>query len=554
MASGPADTIRPSVYNIVIREIMAKPTPVIALPPYEYLELYNRTHEIITLKGCIIAVNKKEIILPDVALPPEQPLLLCPAAAKDSFHAPLVTGLDKWTAIPDDTGLVVLYNQQRQVIHAVNYNKSWYGSPEYSKGGYSLEMIDVDAPCIDKPNWKASLAPAGGTPGLPNAAAGKLDWTTGPDLYYISAPDSSHLQLYFSQTLDSISAASPDHYHITGMQLSKIEVQPPLFSTVLLSCPAPLKPEQEYEVTVNGLTNCLDPGGSQITRSFQLPAPAVAGDVLFSEILFDPETSTPGFIEIYNNSHHAINLQSIRMQNIRDDGRTDAAKALSVNGRVLMPGKCIAFTADALKLCGRYNCKEPGAIQEINMPVTYVGGGGLRLMTADSIILEEIRYNSDWQFSLFSNSKGVSLERISFERPAANADNWQSATAATGYASPGWISSVARDSAESAEVTFLTPVFTPENQGELQRAKCRYMFGNQLWVANATVYDVTGKAIRSLARNLPLSGTGFFTWDGYDEKKVLLPAGVYIFLIEIFDPKGRNRRWKQAVVLARKLN
>ncbi|MFB6455793.1 hypothetical protein ACE38W_11015 [Chitinophaga sp. Hz27] len=538
---------------------MAKPTPSRALPPFEYLELFNRSHEIITLKSCIIAVNKRDIILPDVALPPAQLLLVCPAAAKDSFQAPLVLGIDKWPAIPDDTGTIVFYNQQRNIIHAVSYNKSWYGSTDYSKGGYSLEMIDATVPCIDKPNWMAGAASAGGTPGLPNAAARKLENISGPVLYYIAAADSSHIQLYFSQTLDSMAAASPERYLIEQPALGlarplKVEIQAPLFNAALLTCNPPLKPGLEYNITVNGLDNCLGLRGTKVVQSFQLPDPIKPGQIFFSEILFDPGGSTPGFIEIYNNGTHAVNLQSLKIQNIRGDGRTDIPKLLSTNGRLLMPGRCIAFTADALQLCNRYNCKEPGAIQELNMPLTYVGGGGLRLLTADSTMLEEIWYNGDWQFSLFSNSKGISLERISFERPAANADNWQSSTAATGYASPGWMNQVSPDSTETVEVTCSTPVFTPGNTDNLQLAKCRYMLGNQLWVANVIVYDVTGRPIRSIARNLPLSGTGFFTWDGYDEKKVLLPAGVYIFFIEIFNPQGRIRRWKQPVVLARKLN
>jgi hypothetical protein len=51
-----------------------------------------------------------------------------------------------------------------------------------------------------------------------------------------------------------------------------------------------------------------------------------------------------------------------------------------------------------------------------------------------------------------------------------------------------------------------------------------------------------------------MGNKGNLYWDGFGENKVLLPPGIYIFLIEIFDLKGRVKRWKQPLVMARKLN
>jgi flagellar hook assembly protein FlgD len=71
-------------------------------------------------------------------------------------------------------------------------------------------------------------------------------------------------------------------------------------------------------------------------------------------------------------------------------------------------------------------------------------------------------------------------------------------------------------------------------------------------VANITIFDASGRPVRFLEKN-SLSGlTGYFRWDGLDDKGKSLPQGIYIIFTEIFNKEGRKKQFKNAIVLARK--
>jgi flagellar hook assembly protein FlgD len=74
------------------------------------------------------------------------------------------------------------------------------------------------------------------------------------------------------------------------------------------------------------------------------------------------------------------------------------------------------------------------------------------------------------------------------------------------------------------------------------------------YVANITIYDAGGRPVKSLVRNGILGLTGYWNWDGLDDKKLKLPAGTYVIVTEIFNLQGKKETFKNVSVLARKLN
>jgi flagellar hook assembly protein FlgD len=51
-----------------------------------------------------------------------------------------------------------------------------------------------------------------------------------------------------------------------------------------------------------------------------------------------------------------------------------------------------------------------------------------------------------------------------------------------------------------------------------------------------------------------LGKSGSWTWDGLDDSGRPLPIGHYILMAEWFNLDGKKEQFKQAIVLARKLN
>lgn len=551
-------TQTPAIYDVVIQEVMPKPTPVAGLPPYEYIELHNVSASPVQLKDWRIAINKREALLPAILLQPDSLLVLCAPAAVSSYNIPNIRGIDRFPVIADDSAIMVLYDAFRRVIHAVDYRQDWYVGAKGARGGTSLEMINTAFPCSGKMNWAPSTAPAGGTPGMPNAVAANTIDPDKPDLLFATLADSVHILLQFSKTLDSALAADPARYQCTGgTAVIASRVIPPLFSNVELQLSAALQPEQVYTITTRDIADCNgEVSGIHNSITLGLPQPAAPGDVLISEVLFYPPTGIPEFIELYNASRKAIALNELRLCARKADGRFEVFKKITNAGRLLMPRQLLAVTTNTTLLCHYYNCRAPENIQETgSLPSMPMAEGRIALLLADSTVIDELPYTDGQHFPLASELKGISLERLDYQQPAAEGSNWHSAAATAGYATPGWPNSQRRANAgDSLNIALLPEVFTPDNDGTDDQVQLSWHLPGPGFVGNVIIYNLQGQPVRSLARNILLGNNGYLSWNGIGENAVVLPPGIYIFFIEIFNPQGFVKRWKRTVVMARKLN
>jgi hypothetical protein len=50
-----------------------------------------------------------------------------------------------------------------------------------------------------------------------------------------------------------------------------------------------------------------------------------------------------------------------------------------------------------------------------------------------------------------------------------------------------------------------------------------------------------------------MSTSGYWNWNGLNDKDQPLPIGIYIIFTEIFNAQGKKQRFKNTVVLARRL-
>lgn len=545
------------IYDVIIHEIMPKPSPVAGLPPYEYIELRNVSRQPVQLKDWRIAVNKREVALPAYLLPADSLLVLCTPAALNSYNLTNTRGIDRFPALADDSALIVLYDPFKKVIHAIDYNQGWYGA-QRPKGGVSLEMINSGLPCSGKLNWRASTAVAGGTPGKLNAVAATTIDNTRPDLLFATIPDSMHILLQFSKTLDSLSAADPAHYLLSGSaKVLGCTVLPPLFNSVQLQLSAPILAQQEYILGINGLEDCNGQvSGINTSVALGIPQRPEKCDVVINEILFYPPAGVPEFIELYNRSHKSIELSQLRVCARKADGRFEPLKKITAGGRLLMPGGLVAITTDASLLCRHYMCRAPENIQEVaSLPLMPMEAGRISLVLADSTIIDELPYTDGQHFRLATELQGISLERLGYDLPSADGDSWHSAAATAGYATPGAANSQHRPAAADSLSIVLSPAaFTPDNDGIDDEMQVSWKLPAPGFVANIIIYDLRGKPVRYLARNMLLGNSGYLPWNGIGENAVVLPSGIYIFFIEIFNLRGQVKRWKRTVVMARKLN
>ncbi len=73
-------------------------------------------------------------------------------------------------------------------------------------------------------------------------------------------------------------------------------------------------------------------------------------------------------------------------------------------------------------------------------------------------------------------------------------------------------------------------------------------------MADITIFDAGGRPVRVSVNNGTLALSGYWNWDGLNDKGIKLPIGTYIIYTEIFNLQGKKKHVKNAIVLARKLN
>lgn len=550
----------PRVGELIITELFIDETPTVGLPLSEYIEIYNRSAtRVLSLRGVRLGKTgtQSQAVFADTAkLLPGQYAIVCGSTRVPQFAAfnAKVYGPTSFPSLTNTDGQLLLRGRDGQTLFEVNYSDTWYGDPAKKDGGWSLEMRDVNNYCAGADNWHASTDVSGGTPGRANSVATPNPDATAPTLRQAVALDARTVRLYFSEKLDSTSAANPARYVLAAPGPAVTSAAPigPDFRAVDLTLAAALLPSRPATLTVQMATDCAgNASGPLLSAAFALPEAAVAGDVVINELLFNPRVSAVRFVELLNRSNKFIDLQGFQFGNERADGTVDAA-VLSAQPLVLEPGQLRAFSTSSATLMREYPTgHDPANLTETtDFPTLSDTGGTVVLFDNIGRTLDRLTYDKSQHLSLLSTLDGVSLERIRASGPSLGS-NFHSAAGAVGYATPGRANSQAQDVAGGGQDWTVAPeVFTPDDDGQQDLMLLSYQLDQPGYAGSVTVYDALGRLTRRLLRNETLATSGVVQWDGTDERGRKAAVGYYILHVEVFRPSGGERQeLKKTVVL-----
>lgn len=554
-ATGIFSHYTPQRFDVVISEIMADPSPQVALPNIEYIELKNVSNRPLNLEGWrLYTTTTASGVFPAYTLPADSFLVITSTSGASSFASHLrVLGISSFPSLVNAGTVLSLRAKDHTLIHAVEYKASWYGDEEKEEGGWSLEMIDPLNPCTGASNWKASTDPSGGTPGKKNAVDGPNRDAAPPVLTLAYPASMDTLVLQFDEPLDSASAANLANYTISGNSFVGVQVAAPLFHTVYLKLASPLLASTVYTITANGIKDCKGNSGDN-TFTTGIPEAAAPTDIVINEILFNPAPNGEDYIELYNRSNKLLDVKDLFIANRNGSGAVASKKQLTTQPFLLSPGGYLVVTENKAQLALRYLVKKPEAVLEISSLPSYPDKSGtVVLLNGAGTILDEVAYHEDWHFALIANPEGVALERINPSGPSQEASNWRSAASTAGYGTPTYQNSQYKLVEESKTLINLSPkVFSPDNDGYDDLAFIQYQVGEPGWVANITLFDTKGILVRHLVKNGTMGLKGSWVWDGLNEQRQKLPTGTYVVYIELFNLQGKKQRFKQTIVLARK--
>ena len=547
----------PFQYDVVIDELMADPTPVVALPTNEWLELKNTSAYPINLLNWKLGKATGESgPMPSFILPAGGYVNVCAgsAVAAMAVYGPVIF-VTSFPSLNNDADKIYLRSPQGVIIHSVNYTDAWYKNELKKDGGWTLEMIDTKNPCTGINNWKASTDVRGGTPAAKNSVDATNADVVSPKLLRAYAPDPTHVTLVFDEPVDSSNAATAGNYSLSdGIAITNAVPLSISFDRVSLTLSTALTANKIYTVTANTVTDCSgNTIGSSKTARVGLSVRTDSFDIIVNEILFNPKPNGTDYVEFYNRSKKILNLKNAYIANRNTAGAISSIAQLTTEDYLFFPGDYIVVTEDPSLVKRDHVANNGNAFLQIKtMPSFNDDAGDVILLNEQGVVIDEVKYSAKWHFALISNEEDVALERINAEAASVQS-NFHSAASSVGYGTPTYKNSQNRIDLEvQGDITITPAIVSPDNDGIDDFATIQYSFPEPGFVANITIFDAAGRPVRFLERNALSGIKGYYRWDGLGEKMQKLPAGIYIIYTEVFNLQGKTKKFKNTIVVARK--
>lgn len=276
-------------------------------------------------------------------------------------------------------------------------------------------------------------------------------------------------------------------------------------------------------------------------------------DVIINEILFNPAKEGFDYVEVYNRSNHAISLNDLMIANRNGADEISSIKNISKEPISISPGDYFILTANEKWLRQHYNVPHTALLIPVSSLPSFPDDEGsvVLLRKSDTVIIDDVKYSEQWHFKMLSDPEGVALERINYDQPAQEKNNWMSASSSSGYGTPGTKNSqFIQYQPHSEEISVLPKVFTPDNDGQNDLVFITIKANEQGKLANAVIFDITGRRVRYILKNELLGADNRFVWDGYDDRGQRLPTGIYIINTHVFDLRGNVHKYKNCIVLS----
>jgi len=546
--------------DVVFSEIYFENSTLSPLPDAEYIEIYNRSDSAIIIDGWKISDGSTDGTINDFRLGPRSyAILFSDDDSSEFFPITNSTGVNSFPSLNNDVGdHLVLINAAGEVINELSFNDGHYHDNQKNDGGWSIERIDVDFTCENKENWKACISNEHGTPGFTNSVNDRFTDDVRPVVSNVFLTDSNNVTVYFSENI-SDGLIDVNNYRVRDINGNY--TSPSVIDKISDYCVelnfAPAFSGGIYFLEVSNVIS--DCPGNQILSGelkFGFSENAKANDILINELLFYPFDGGNDFVEIYNCSEKIIDLKDWVVAEVDYDDSTEIRdqSLISPESRLIFPGEFLVLSEDNGKVNSLYQCKYPHAFLNVEAMCDFNSDEGRCFIYNNrGEVIDAFRYSEDLHFPLLSETKGISLERLSIFGRSDDINNWHSAAATAGFATPGYGNSQRLDSIEfKGEVSIKEKVFSPDNDGYNDVLAIHYQFPQPGTVLSLKVFDINGQPVRTIVDGETVNNEGVISWDGLKDNRVVAPSGIYIILAKIFDLDGNSKVVKKVCFLTRR--
>jgi len=518
--------------DVVFNEVMADPDPEILLPAEEYLELYNRSDHTLDLSHWHIHVNHRKYDLIDWVEP---------------FSYKVIRGI----SLPNEGATLALYNEHGILVHGTSYQVPWNGTDWKKEGGWSLESPDPNQWCMVSEWWAYSTDQSGGTPGRINSAFSLREDVEVPAMLFYGYESPETIVITYSEPV-TLSTLNPKDFLLRPGSLfpTEVEIREPLSTQLLLRYPTNLQERSQFYINIPSLSDCQGNLSHPGRLTGALVSAPVQGDLFINEIMYNPLDGNPEFVELYNPGPDYFDLRYLSLHVVDSGAPPKRPFALSETSRIFLPEEYLVVTSCVPHLIEAYGLDRSGRWLEVeDLPVLKNAGGTIYVTDRSGGVVDRVNYSEEQHMDLLSDSKGISLERISIQRPGIEVANWHSAASIVGYATPGEENSqVVNHPIQERMLSVEPEVFSPDNDGYQDLLNIRVTTPSLGWVIRLWISDLTGCLTRSLANNHIAGPSVTYGWDGETDQGRMAMEGIYLVHLVLYHPVSGERLIRKAAI------
>ena len=277
-------------------------------------------------------------------------------------------------------------------------------------------------------------------------------------------------------------------------------------------------------------------------------------DVVINEILFNPAIDGYSFVEIYNRSQKAFQVNDLQLALRDNNGGLSTPVPLTDEPFLLLPDQYLVVSRNVEVVMNQYMYNNRSVfLQMRRMPTLTRSSGRIVLLNRSLEVLDEVHYNSSQHAGFLTLGSGVSLERVNPNRRSLDPSNWHTAAQTAGFATPGRKNSQYLElnaTTSKSQVSVNPEVFSPDYDGIDDLLSINYNFDTPSLIGNVIIFDSAGRTVKTIAQQQLLAAEGTFIWDGTDDRGRRVIAGIYIVYFQAYNAQGVQKMFKVPCVLA----
>ncbi len=517
--------------EILLTEFMTKPTPSLGiLPEKKYIEIFNNSNKLFNLNCLLLSDQIGQCYLPNYILKPKEILLLVSSSDTNDFKNYHIKGIPSFPSFNQDEDYIILKTIANTIIFQLYYNE-YMQHWQFRNGGYSFEKMDIKHGTFETNNWTSNTQ-NGGTPGqLISTSANVPHEIKIIESYFTQ--DSIFIRV--NQTLDpNLDYQIKTATLLIDVRLKKPEILIGKLPSILMNC---------HKIE---LLELLVGDSSILTH--QLPILSFkenfeGTNLDFNELLYHNFVGNPDFLELTNNDSLAIFFNQFVLT-VKEENGIAIKEQIPLKNKerwLINPGENLAFTVDKCRIIEQY---PEGNLEKIihlkGFPNFNSEKGTLELthLTQWTKTVSTFNYSNYLHSPLYTETTGISLEKLNEKLKSDMLSSWGSATANQHFGTPGNVNSIYFSGGTMTENKFqLRNQKISVTPTEIDPLVLDFNFSQPGYIVNASIIRKDGTLIEHCIQNARMGASGSISIRPV-YKDNPLPTENYILKLEAFLPNA----------------